>query len=161
MSLVTDSALFLMPLLLVFGATGYIGSAVVRKLLREVPGLEVTALIRRPEQAEQLEGGIVAYSRRYYTEHSLAVGIHTVVGSIEELDKVYSLVSKADVVLNAANSESLSFMHGILAGQRQHFNDTGIRPVLIHTSSSALVFANGEKHVSHPHMQGFSTNVGL
>ncbi len=66
----------------------------------------------------------------------------TVIGTIEEFDKVYLLASNADIVLNVASSENIPFIQGILAGQRQYFNTLGAKPILIHTSCSALVLQN-------------------
>jgi nucleoside-diphosphate-sugar epimerase len=71
--------------LLLTGATGYIGSSVLRSLVER--GHSVTALVRSDEKAAQV----------------VAAGADAVVGSITDLDLLRSLVAKSDGVIHTAS----------------------------------------------------------
>ena len=68
------------------GATGFIGSAVTRKLVQD--GWRVRALIRSPSSSARLAGTTVQW-------------VH---GTFEDLDRLENLVGDADVVVHCAGS---------------------------------------------------------
>lgn len=106
--------------ILVLGATGYIGGALVSRMKQDIPELQITALVRNAEHAKALE----------------EIGITVELGDADDLGKVVDLVSKADVTINAALSGSIPLAQAILTGQRIH-SDTGRRSVLLHLSRTA------------------------
>jgi nucleoside-diphosphate-sugar epimerase len=66
------------------GATGFIGSAIARKLVKE--GWRVRALIRAPARRARLEG----------------ISIQWVHGTLENIEQLESLVGDADAVVHCA-----------------------------------------------------------
>src|SRR5262245_23349662 len=69
------------------GATGFIGSAIARKLVNE--GWRVRALIRAPLRRARLEG----------------ISIQWVHGTLEDIEHLDSLVGDADAVVRCAGAE--------------------------------------------------------
>ena len=68
------------------GATGFIGSAIARKLVKE--GWRVRALIRAPLRRARLEG----------------ISIQWVHGTLEDIEHLDSLVGDADAVIHCAGA---------------------------------------------------------
>ena len=68
------------------GATGFIGSAIARKLVKE--GWRVRALIRAQLKRERLEG----------------ISIQWVHGTLEDIEHLDSLVGDADAVIHCAGA---------------------------------------------------------
>jgi len=68
------------------GVTGYIGGSVLDRLLEHpnVASFEFTALVRSSEKAAKLK----------------ALGVNPVVGSLQDLEILEDLASKADIVLS-------------------------------------------------------------
>jgi hypothetical protein len=60
-----------------------------------------------------------------------------VLGDMEDLGRVVSLASSADMVVNAAVSDHIPLIQAILAGQRCQ-TDNRRKAALIHVSRSAL-----------------------
>lgn len=143
-----------MPSIFILGASGYIGGAVVNALLRELPQLHATALVRNPRYAQELKGTSNVTVKPYFTQLVQDMGISTTLGTTDEFDKVYQLSSTADIILNVTSSTTIPLMQAILAGQRQFFNITGSKSVLIHTSGSAL-----DLHSNEPGMLRLTTSI--
>lgn len=63
--------------------------------------------------------------------------------------------SKADLVVNFADGASLPIVQAIIAGLRERFEKTEVRPILIHISGSAAILD------PTPFAQSGVTSVGL
>lgn len=68
------------------GATGYIGGAVLQRLLQDGT-FEITALVRNADKAKKLN----------------ELGIKTVVGSLDDAEKIVAASAAADIVFNTAS----------------------------------------------------------
>ncbi|GLB41332.1 putative NAD-P-binding protein [Lyophyllum shimeji] len=114
--------------ILVTGATGYIGGAVLSRFLArpDISSLSITALVRSPEKSEKLK----------------ALGVNAVVGSHENSALVQKLASEADVVLSMADSDHIEAAKAILRGLEARYKATGTAPVLIHTSGTGVLMDN-------------------
>ncbi|EGN98930.1 hypothetical protein SERLA73DRAFT_181658 [Serpula lacrymans var. lacrymans S7.3] len=109
----------------IIGATGYIGGAVLELLLEHptASSSQFTALVRSPEKAQKLE----------------SVGVHAVVGSLSELDKLEQLASQSDVIFACADADNVPATKAILAGLKKRYDSTGKAPILIHTSGTGVL----------------------
>ncbi|KAI8076753.1 uncharacterized protein BX664DRAFT_343837 [Halteromyces radiatus] len=104
------------------GVTGYIGGAVVSKLLASKKKYKLTALVRSQDKAIALE----------------QAGIRTVIGSLEDSKLIEDLVFEHDVTITAANCDSLTEAQAVVKGmQRKH--DLGQRGLLVQTTGSGVV----------------------
>ncbi|KAI0787448.1 NAD(P)-binding protein [Fomes fomentarius] len=104
---------------LLLGATGYIGGAVLNKLLAEHPNTSITALVRNAEKAKILQSKF---------------GVKAVVGTHQELDKVERLAEDAHIVLNLADANDEPLIKAILSGAKTRHASVGELSILIHTS---------------------------
>ncbi|TFY52256.1 hypothetical protein EVG20_g10632 [Dentipellis fragilis] len=102
--------------------TGYIGRSVLQLLLDHCKhdAFAIMAYVRSEEKAKKLE----------------AFGVHTAIGTLDEVDKLEDLSSKANVVLNTADSDHFAGNTAILRGLRKRHERTGEVPILIHTSGT-------------------------
>ncbi|KAH9929452.1 uncharacterized protein B0H18DRAFT_1117482 [Fomitopsis serialis] len=109
--------------ILLFGATGYIGGAVLNRLLQHpnADKFDITAPVRSPEKAKLLE----------------QLGVKTEIASLSDHDKIESLASRAHVIINVANSDDLPAIIALLKGVRKAYETTGKPPILIHTVKPA------------------------
>ncbi|KAI0070526.1 NAD-P-binding protein [Panus rudis PR-1116 ss-1] len=107
------------------GATGYIGGSVLVRLLEHpnAKNFDITAIVRNPEKAKKLE----------------SFGVHAIVGSFEEVDKLEDLASKAHVVFSCADADNLEATKAILRGLRKRHATIGDLPILIHTSGTGVL----------------------
>ncbi|KZT03270.1 NAD(P)-binding protein [Laetiporus sulphureus 93-53] len=107
------------------GAAGYISGTVLAHLLRhpDVGTFDITALVRSPEKARKLE----------------AFGVRSVVGSLDDFDKLEALSEQADVVFSCADSDYLPAMQAILRGLKKRHESLGDLPILIHTSGTGVL----------------------
>ncbi|TCD61868.1 hypothetical protein EIP91_007817 [Steccherinum ochraceum] len=107
---------------LLLGAAGYIGGAVLDALLRhpKVSELDITAYVRSPEIASKVT----------------ALGVNTVGGPASVVEDA---VSKADIVINCANSDDVTFVETILVGAKRAYERTHVAPVIINTSGAAVL----------------------
>ncbi|TFY58290.1 hypothetical protein EVG20_g8203, partial [Dentipellis fragilis] len=105
--------------ILITGATGYIGGTVLQLLLEHPKRdtFEITAFLRSAEKAKKLE----------------TFGVHTALGSLDDVDKLEDLASKANLVLNIADCDHFSGNTAILRGLKKRHEKTGEVPILIHT----------------------------
>jgi len=107
------------------GATGYLGGSVVARLLDHpnASSFQITALVRSPAKGTKLE----------------TVGLKTIIGSINELDKLERAASEADVVFSIADADDVDSMKATLRGLRKRYEATKKMPVLIHTSGTGVL----------------------
>ncbi|KAI0767997.1 NAD-P-binding protein [Trametes elegans] len=105
------------------GATGYIGGSLLQRLLQHpnASNFAITALVRNESKAKLLEKDF---------------GVKTVVGSLQDLDKLADLAENAHVVFQAADCDDVAATKAILSGLKRRHEKTGDLPLLIHTSGT-------------------------
>ncbi|KAI0368821.1 NAD-P-binding protein [Pilatotrama ljubarskyi] len=111
------------------GATGYIGGSILQLLL-DHPNherFEITALVRDTEKAKKLEASF---------------GVKTVLGSLQDLDKLSNLAENAHIVIQVADCDNTEAIKAILSGLKQRHEKTGDVPLLIHTSGTGEICDN-------------------
>ncbi|TFK99908.1 NAD-P-binding protein [Pterulicium gracile] len=111
------------------GATGYIGGAVLERLLNhpDFARFQITAVVRSAEKAEKLN----------------KLGVDVVVGSHSDADIVTDLAAKADVVFSIADCDDLTAAQAILDGLKKRFEKTAKKSILIHTVRTLIDNADG------------------
>ncbi|KAG6915860.1 hypothetical protein DXG01_009567 [Tephrocybe rancida] len=125
----------------ILGATGYIGGSILLRFINrpDFATLNVTALVRSQEKAGKLN----------------LLGVHTIVGSFDDLPLLENAASKADVVINAADADDLDVVRALLKGLEQRHETTGNVPSYIHTSGT------GEMHTILLRFTIFTSNTGV
>jgi nucleoside-diphosphate-sugar epimerase len=116
-----SSALTNAPLrILVTGATGYIGGSVLDHLLAHPKrsSFEIVSFARDAEKAQKLEAQF---------------GVKTVLGSLDDVQKIEDAAAEADVVINMASSDHLPAAQAMLRGLKRRHEATGKTPAFIHT----------------------------
>ncbi|KAI0661419.1 NAD-P-binding protein [Cubamyces menziesii] len=109
---------------LLLGATGYIGGSVLARLLVNAkPLFDITVLVRDVSKAEKLK----------------SFGVKTVLGSLDDTDKIRDVASHADIVLECADADHIESTKAVLAGLKRRFEVTGKAPMLIHTSGTGVL----------------------
>ncbi|KAB5595104.1 hypothetical protein CTheo_1392 [Ceratobasidium theobromae] len=103
----------------ILGATGYIGGAILSELLRTSASFEITALVRKDQDAEVLE----------------KLGVRTIKGSFSDVDKIEQASREADVVYNAADADAMGLAKAVLKGLKSKEE----RGILIQTSGTGLL----------------------
>ncbi|KAI0331856.1 NAD-P-binding protein [Cubamyces sp. BRFM 1775] len=105
------------------GATGYIGGSVLQRLLSHpnAANFDITALVRNANKAKVLEAQF---------------GVKTVLGSLQDLDKLTTLAANARVTIHTADCDDVEAIKAILSGLKQRHDKTGELPILIHTSGT-------------------------
>ncbi|KAI0351703.1 NAD-P-binding protein [Trametes cingulata] len=108
------------------GATGYIGGSILQRLLNHPKReqFEITALVRNAQKAKQLESSF---------------GVKTVLGSLQDLDKLSSLAENAHIVIQVADCDNTEAIKAILSGLKKRHEKTGDVPLLIHTSGTGEI----------------------
>ncbi|MDQ7977815.1 NAD-dependent epimerase/dehydratase family protein [Paraburkholderia sp. SARCC-3016] len=97
------------------GANGFIGGSIAAGLARA--GHRVTGLIRKPEQAAELE----------------RLGIVPVIGSLDDRELLVAQAQAADAVINAASSDHRGAVEALIEGL------AGSNKPFLHTSGSSIV----------------------
>jgi nucleoside-diphosphate-sugar epimerase len=97
------------------GANGFIGGSIAAGLVRA--GHHVTGLIRKPEQAAELE----------------RLGITPVIGSLDDRELLIAQAQAADAVINAASSDHRGAVEALIEGL------AGSNKPFLHTSGSSIV----------------------
>ncbi|KAG8833909.1 hypothetical protein FRC17_009868 [Serendipita sp. 399] len=123
--------------LLIFGATGRVGGAIVFTLRQQYPTLPITALVRNRTRGERLRGVVFKRGGQRASLTRSELGIIIVNGDLENLGLVVDLVSSADIVVNAAVSESVSLAQAILLGLNNRRKNSR-EPILLHISRTVL-----------------------
>ncbi|EIW52407.1 NAD-P-binding protein [Trametes versicolor FP-101664 SS1] len=105
------------------GATGYIGGSILQRLLAHPnkQNFEITALVRSADKAKRLESEF---------------GVKTVIGSLQDLDKLEALAENAHVVIQAADCDDVNATNAILRGLKARHEKTGDVPIMIHNSGT-------------------------
>ncbi|WRT63704.1 uncharacterized protein IL334_000627 [Kwoniella shivajii] len=114
------------------GATGYIGGTVLEYIIRapQPPSL-ITLLIRDESKSSKFESLDLAKEK--------GVEIKTLVGSLEDSDKLTKAASEHDITIHTADADNLDGVKAILKGQKQRKDKTGHRPLLIETSGTGVL----------------------
>ncbi|KAI9061683.1 NAD-P-binding protein [Trametes sanguinea] len=106
------------------GATGYIGGGVLARLLVNAkPLFDITVLLRDAVKADKLK----------------PFGVKTVLGTLDDTDKVEQLASQADIVFECADADHVASTKAVLAGLKKRYQETGRPPALIHTSGTGVL----------------------
>ncbi|KAI9461365.1 hypothetical protein HD554DRAFT_2223603 [Boletus coccyginus] len=111
------------------GATGYIGGAVLERLLRHrmAPFSEITALVRDASKVPLFA----------------SIAVKTVVGSYDDGTLLERQASESDVVFACAHADHVGACEAILRGLKKRHEVTGTVPVLIHTVRVLIDNAKG------------------
>eukprot|EP01119_Soliformovum_irregulare_P004630 TRINITY_DN15695_c0_g1_i1.p1 TRINITY_DN15695_c0_g1~~TRINITY_DN15695_c0_g1_i1.p1 ORF type:complete len:342 (+),score=99.57 TRINITY_DN15695_c0_g1_i1:41-1027(+) len=104
------------------GATGYIGGAILHLLLQQ-PDLTVSALVRGEENAKKLQ----------------SLNVEPVLGSLDDTEIIKKSSAAADIVIHTANVDHDTSAQAIIDGLRQRGSKDGRKPILIHTSGTAVL----------------------
>ena len=99
----------------VTGAAGFIGGSIATGLVQA--GHTVTGLVRSAEQADELK----------------ALGMHAVIGTLDDSQLLAQQARAADAVINAASSDHRGAVEALLGALR------GSNKVFLHTSGSSIV----------------------
>jgi nucleoside-diphosphate-sugar epimerase len=112
----------------VTGAAGFIGGSIAAALVRN--GHEVTGLVRKPEQVQELAG----------------IGVRAVVGTLNDRELLTAQAQAADAVINAASSDNRAAVEAFIDAL------AGSGKVFLHTSGSSIVGdASGGEGTDHIH----------
>ncbi|KAL0486988.1 NAD(P)-binding protein [Acrasis kona] len=104
------------------GATGYIGGAILHLLLQQ-SDLSVSALVRGEENAKKLK----------------SLNVEPILGSLDSTDIIVKAASQADIVINTANVDHIGSAQAIIDGLRKRGSVNGKKPILLHTSGTAVL----------------------
>jgi nucleoside-diphosphate-sugar epimerase len=99
----------------VTGAAGFIGGSIATGLVQA--GHKVTGLVRSAEQADEIK----------------ALGMHAVIGTLDDSQLLAQQAHAADAVINAASSDHRGAVEALLDALR------GSTKVFLHTSGSSIV----------------------
>ena len=121
-----------MPSILLFGATGLMGSHLVIALKKAYPTFSLTAYIRDTDSVTN------DYLRK-------TVGVDRIVhGDFSESEKIAKLSAEHEIVINSGSSWDVPLAKAINAGLRARFADGKSKANLIHVSGTGN-FADGRK----------------
>lgn len=121
-----------MPSILLFGATGLMGSHLVIALKKAYPAFSLTAYIRDTDSV------INDYLRK-------TVGVDRIVhGDFSESEKIAKLSAEHEIVINSGSSWDVPLAKAINDGLRARFAEGKSKANLIHVSGTGN-FADGRK----------------
>jgi hypothetical protein len=113
-----------MPSILLFGATGLMGSHLVIALKQAYPALPLTVYIRNTDDV----------TKAYLTS---SAGVDKIVyGNFGEAAKISHLSSEHDVVINCGSSWDVALSQAIIAGLSQRVDSGKSKADLIHISGT-------------------------
>ncbi|KAI9005646.1 NAD-P-binding protein [Hyaloraphidium curvatum] len=114
-----------MPSLFLTGATGYIGGAVLARLLdADAPKFDISVLVRGKDRAAAFE----------------RMGLRAVVGDLDDAALLQREAEAADVVVHTADaSDHLPSCRALLAGAEARSARTQVPPLYIHTSGTGVL----------------------
>lgn len=113
--------------ILILGATGYIGGSVLDRLLQHPArnSWEILSYSRNQERAKLL-------TERF--------GVASVIGNLDESQKIEDAATQADVVIHTAESaDHIGSTRAILKGLKRRYEQTGKAPIYIHTVRNILI----------------------
>ncbi|KAF2813624.1 NAD(P)-binding protein, partial [Mytilinidion resinicola] len=117
------------PHILLLGATGYLGGSILSSLLPNIitfpPNYTIAALVRSPEKAKWPES------------HN----IRPILGSLDDAVLIEEEASKADILINTADSDHLPSARAAVAGLIQRFQETQKKPLYLHTSGTGILIS--------------------
>jgi nucleoside-diphosphate-sugar epimerase len=132
--MITGTTIMNTPLRILFlGATGYIGGAVLDRLLEHPArhSYEIVSYSRNAEKAKKLEE---------------LFDVKTVIGTLDDSDKIEEQAALADVVIHTADSaDHMGSVQAILRGTKRKFQQSGQVPIYIHTVSERECKAEFER----------------
>jgi hypothetical protein len=109
------------PHILLLGSTGFLGGSVLSFLLPNItispPKYTISALVRSAEKAKWLETN----------------NIRPVLGSLNDTALIEEEASKADILINTADSDHLPSARAAVAGLTKRFNQQQKKPLYLHT----------------------------
>ncbi|KAM0749952.1 NAD(P)-binding protein [Meredithblackwellia eburnea MCA 4105] len=111
--------------ILILGANGYIGGTVLTDLLKSRPASSITALVRTQVKADLLQ----------------PLKVKTVVGELEDIPLLKSLVAQSDVVLNFAVpfGGGDASIQAIVDALEERSVTSVVKPILLQTSGTGTV----------------------
>lgn len=108
------------------GGTGYLGGSILAELIKRHPEARFVTLVRNPADNAAFE----------------PLGVEVINGTHADLALIERLASEHDVVVNAADAETLALSKAILAGMEKRARDqpeAQRKPILIHTSGTGIL----------------------
>ena len=116
------------PTIFITGATGLIGGTFLHLMLSRdyLDKFTISALVRHPEDAETMR----------------QLGIRPVVGTLDDSVLLKEESAAASVVFNTADCDHVDSARAIVRGLLQRANETGSKPILIHTSGAGVLSTN-------------------
>jgi uncharacterized protein YbjT (DUF2867 family) len=125
-----------MPSILLFGATGLVGSHLILDLKTSHPDYPITVYLRNTNLDTYLT-----------TTAGVARVVH---GTFDEASKISALAAEHDIVINVGSSWDVGLSDAIVAGLKKEKNGEG--RVLIHMSGTGNwvdeTFKDGSSHAS-------------
>jgi thioester reductase-like protein len=121
-----------MPSILLFGATGLMGSHLVIALKKAYPNFSLTAYIRDTDST----------TNDYLSK---SVGVDRIAhGDFSESEKISKLSAEHEIVINCGSSWDVPLSQAIVAGLKSRFAEGKSKANLIHISGTGN-FADGRK----------------
>ncbi|KAK1225600.1 hypothetical protein PQX77_011461 [Marasmius sp. AFHP31] len=117
-------------IVLITGATGYIGGSVLTRLLALPDAsskFDFRAIVRNSDKAQKLKE---------------LFGVKSIQGSHLDRELMVRETSQADVVVTMADCDDMEALGAILDGLKKRYEATGKAPVLFHTSGAAVLSDN-------------------
>ena len=117
------------PTIFLTGATGFVGGQLLHSLLELSPTPQITALVRKPSQAEKLQ-----------TTYGLS--LKTALGDLDNHDVLVYQASEADIIIQSADDQNEGGMRAILQGVARGTRmaaeeNSRPQPILIQISGTA------------------------
>jgi nucleoside-diphosphate-sugar epimerase len=140
-----------MPSILLFGATGLMGSHLVTALKKAYATIPLTIYIRNTDDE----------TKSYLTS---AVGVDRIVnGDFSELAKISQLAAEHEVVINCGSSWDVPLSQAIIAGLKQRLEQGKSKASLIHISGTGNFIDHRKdgKYNGHPEGDGKYWNVSI
>jgi nucleoside-diphosphate-sugar epimerase len=104
---------------LLIGATGYQGGALLLRLLKHRSKYDITALVRSEASAAKLR----------------ALGVDPILGSFKDLDLIRKAAEEADVVFSLASADDLEPVQAVVQGLKAK----GKKGIFIHSSGTGVL----------------------
>ncbi|EJD07987.1 NAD-binding protein [Fomitiporia mediterranea MF3/22] len=141
---------------LVLGATGYIGGSVLVSLVKSHPNVKFSTVVRMstagaPDtfaafaKQSNIDLGSNATTRSSSVADKFrAIGVETVIGSLDDLELVTRLSAESDIVINAADCDNVDLLNALLEGQKRRKAQRKPAGSIVHTSGAFIFVDNSE-----------------